>query len=452
MRDRLGLPALSGRRSLAAALVADSLGDGMFVPFAVVYFLKTTALPLPAIGLSLSAAGLLALPTIAVSGPLIDRFSSASAVVTGNLVSATAFTCYLTVAHAWQLVTFALLAAAGGRLFWTANLALVGDTVGAAERPRWFAFQRAAQSAGFGLGGLLGAVAVAAGTPASYRLLAVANAASFAVAAALVFGWSRRRASFLSGAAAQPGRPATAAKASRGGYRAALSDRPFLLLAATNFLFVLCMMALDILLTVYLVRDLHQPAWLSGVLFTANTAVVATGQTVVSRAMQPLPPARVLQLAAVTWAASFLLLWALGAAPQPAVIPVTFAAIAVFTAAEMIQGPTLNALVITAAPEPWRGRYLAVYQLSWALGRAAAPSLLTWLFALGTAWPWLTLSAICAAIVVTLSRFGRWIQPAALSQSRPAGNQRSMTIRDDPGPGPERRWLRRLRGNRPASS
>jgi hypothetical protein len=36
LRDRLGFPALAGRRSLAAAQVADSLGDGMFIPFGVV--------------------------------------------------------------------------------------------------------------------------------------------------------------------------------------------------------------------------------------------------------------------------------------------------------------------------------------------------------------------------------------------------------------------------------
>lgn len=41
------------------------------------------------------------------------------------------------------------------------------------------------------------------------------------------------------GVTAQLGRPATAVKASRGGYRAALSDKPFLLLAAT------CMLACD---------------------------------------------------------------------------------------------------------------------------------------------------------------------------------------------------------------
>lgn len=45
--------------------------------------------------------------------------------------------------------------------------------------------------------------------------------------------------------------------ASRGGYRAALSDRPFLMLTAMNFLFVLCMMALEVLLAVYLVRRGH---------------------------------------------------------------------------------------------------------------------------------------------------------------------------------------------------
>lgn len=228
---------------------------------------------------------------------------------------------------------FALFAAVGGRLFWTANLALAGDAFGAAERPRWFAFQRAARNAGFGMGGLLGALAVGVGSQTAYRLLAGANAASFVLAAVLVFGWSRRRgASSVGGAAARRERRARAAKASRGGYRATLRDRPFLLLAAANMLFVLRMMAFEVLLTVYLVRDLHQPAWLSGVVFTANTALVATSQTVVSRAVHAWLPARVLQLAAATWAASFLLLWALGAAPRPAVIAGTFIAAAAVVA------------------------------------------------------------------------------------------------------------------------
>jgi MFS family permease len=394
VRDRLGIPVLTGRWSLAAALVADSVGDGIFVPFSILYFLKTTTLRLPTIGLSLSIAGLLALPFVAVSGLLVDRFGSVRVTVAGNLLSALAFASYLAVTHAWQIIVFGLLAAGGSRLFWTANLALVGDAIAPGERARWFAFQRAARNLGFGLGGLLGAVAVAGGSHTGYRL---------------IVGWSCRRALPGSQSADRAHTREPAARAHLGGYRAALADRALLLLTGTNLLFVLCTLAPEVLLTVYLVHGLHRQAWLSGVLFAANTAIVAAGQTVVTRAMQPVTPHRVLQTTAITWAASFMLLAALGTMPAPLVIPGAFVGLATFTAAEMIQGPTLNALILATAPARERGRYLAIYQFSWALGRAAAPSMLSWLFVIGAAWPWLALSAACAAVVPTLARFGHSI-------------------------------------------
>ena len=401
LRDRLGFPALAGRRSLAAAQVADSLGDGMFIPFGVVYFLKTTSLPLHTVGLSLTVAGLLALPAVALSGTLIDRFSPAPMVITGNLVSAVAFACYLTVAHAWQLVTFALLAAAGARLFGAANLALVSDAADPAERLLWVAFLRMASNAGFGLGGLLGSAAVDTGTQTGYHLIAVFQAASCLLAGVLVFAWSRRRQAPRREVRADP--PAPAMTASRGGYRTAIADRRLVLLAATNFLFVLCVMALEVLVPVYLIRDLHQRAWLSGALFTINTAIVATGQTIAARAVQKRHPGRVLQAAAVIWGSSFLLMCALGAAPRSVAIPGAVLAVVLYTAAELIQNPTLTAQVIATAPGALRGRYLAVYQASWALGQAVAPGLLTWLLTLGRTWPWLALAAICAMIVLVLS-------------------------------------------------
>jgi MFS family permease len=390
--QRLGLPDLNGRHSLAAALFTDSLGDGLFVPFAVVYFLKTTALPLSVVGLGLSAASLLALPAAPVSGILIDRFGAAKVVVTGNLISAAAFTCYLFVGHLWQLILFAFLAAAGGRFFWTGNLALVGEAFRGAERSRWFAFQRAARNAGYGLGGLLAAAALGMGSGIGYRALALANALTFAIAALLVVRWARGEAPRI------VERPPAGKHG--GSFRAPLTDGPFLLLAAMNVLFVLCMMVLDVLLTLYLVRVLHQPVWLSGLLFAANTVAVAVCQTVVWSRFAHRRPVRVLQLSAAVWGLSFLLLWAV---PPALAIPGVFLAVAVYTAAELIQGPVFNGLVVAAAPENLRGRYMAVYQLSWALGQAAAPALFGALYTANHALPWVTLAAGCAVCCLVLS-------------------------------------------------
>jgi MFS family permease len=430
-RDRLGLPQLSGHRPLAAALLVDSLGDGLFVPFAIVYFLHTTHLPLQTIGLGLSAAGFLALPSVLLAGLLIDRVPASAVVVAANLTSGIAFGCYLVVAHAWQLVLFALLASVGGRIYWTAYLALTSDAFDGNDRSRWFAFQRAVRNAGFGIGGVLGAVAVSAGSEAAYHAVAALNAASYLAAAALVLRWSRRPGATsprrttahqrpipavrVRPRAARPfatARPFASARLSpagargRRGYRSALTDVPFMLLAATNLLFVLCSLVLDVLLAVFLVRDLHEPLWLCGVLFGVNTLLVVLGQTTLSAAVSRLRPARVLQLSAAVWAVSFLLLWLLGSVPRAAVIPGLFVAIVIFTTAEMIQGPALNDLVVTAAPPALLGRYLGAFQLSWALGRAAAPALFSWLLGAGADLPWAALAVACTVWILVLGRLG----------------------------------------------
>jgi MFS family permease len=421
--SKLGLPDLTGRYSLAGALFTDSLGDGLFVPFAIVYFLKTTALPLAVIGLGLTAASLVALPAAPLSGILIDRFGSSAIVITGNVISAAAFTGYLFVGHLWQLMVFAFLAAAGGRLFWTANLSLVGEAFEGPERSRWFAFQRAARNGGYGLGGLLAAAALGLGSGVGYRALALANALSFALAALLVIRW-RRKAQGTRG----PQGPQGARRARRGfggkerppksggvlggrppgKYRVPLTDGPFLLLAVLNTLFVLCMVVLDVLLTVYLVRVLHQPPWLSGLCFAANTVGVAVAQTAVWVRFAHWRPVRVLQLSAAIWGLSFLILWAV---PPSLAIPGVLLAIAVYTAAELIQGPVLNGLVVAAAPEYLRGRYMAIYQLSWALGQAVAPALFGFLFTQNHALPWVVLAGGCAACCLVLStRLGTLIK------------------------------------------
>ncbi|HEX6520598.1 MAG TPA: MFS transporter [Streptosporangiaceae bacterium] len=401
-RDRLGLPELTGHYPLAGALFTDSLGDGLFEPFAVVYFLHTTGLSLPVVGFGLSAAILLALPAALIGGALIDRLTPARVVIIGNLISAAAFAGYLAVGSLWELVFFAFFAAAGGRFFWTANLALVGEAFEGPDRARWFAFQRAARNAGYGLGGLLAAAALGSGSGIGYRALALANAASFVLAAALVTRWSRR---------SRTGpRPAPAGDTARGGYRAALTDGPFMLLTVMNVLFVLCMMVLDVLLALYLVRVLHQAVWLSGLLFAANTVAVAACQTAVWGLFARRRPVRVLQLTAAVWGVSFLLMWLIAALPAGFAIPGVFIAVAVYTVAELIQGPVFNGLVVAAAPEQARGRYMAVYQLSWALARAAAPGLFGWLFTTNHALPWITLAVGCAACVLVLAtRVGRAI-------------------------------------------
>jgi hypothetical protein len=111
------------------------------------------------------------------------------------------------------------------------------------------------------------------------------NAVSYLAAAALVYLWSRQHGTQGLGTDQRSERKVADQSAAARGYAAPLRDRPFLLIVATNLLFVLCAMVLDVLVAVYVIRALHLPVWLSGVLFALNTAVVALGQTTTSRAV-----------------------------------------------------------------------------------------------------------------------------------------------------------------------
>jgi MFS family permease len=375
-------------------MAADSVGTGLFVPFAIVYFLHTTALPLTLIAAGLTTAYLIALPTPVAAGPLLDRLGPRRVVAAGNLLSAVAFTGYLFVGSLWQLIMAAFVASVGQATFWTATRALVAVIARPAQRRSWFAMQTTIRNAGYGLGGILGAAAVSAGSRWAYLLLAAANAASYLLAAALVLRWKpaaerdprpRRR-------DAQPARR----EIEHGSYRRLLRNRALVLVTGMNLAFVLCGSGLTVLLAVYVTTVLGLPAWLAGALFTVNTVLVVVLQTVTTRRIRGYRQERVLQAAAGCWIAAFLLFWALTVTPRPLLAAVLLAAIVVFTVAGMLQGPTISALVVDLAPANAPGRHLAAFQLSWSLGQAVAPLSLIWLLSRGAQWPWIALMAACA--------------------------------------------------------
>jgi MFS family permease len=379
-----------GHGALLTALVVDGVGSGLFLPFAVLYFLHTTTIPLAAVGAALTAGSLLAVPVPLLVGPLIDRFGPRALTIAGNLLSAAAFAAYLVVGSSWQLAAAALVAAVGRITSSTALVCLIRVVAEPGERPRWFAVQTVARNAGYGLGGIAGAVAVSAGGPWAYPLLAAVNAASYLIVAAVV-GW--RRFDTSAAALAEPDRGPAGKPA---GYLDVLRDRRLLVLVGVNLLLVVCMSVLSVLVTVYLVDVLGRPAWVGGALFTLNTVLVVLGQTSVTRRVDRFRKPRIVQGAAAAWALAFACLWLLNAAPGWIVLPGATLAVCACTLAEMLYAPTINALAVDSAPRSGPGRYVAVYQLSWGLGTAVAPGLLIWLLARGGQWPWPVLLVLCA--------------------------------------------------------
>lgn len=426
LRERLGLPAVSGRRCLLAAAIIDSLGTGLFVPFAVVYFLNTTRLSLTTVGLGLSAASALALLSVPLLGSVVDRFGAVPVILLSNLVQLAGFVAYLWVTDLWQLIVFALVVSVGQSMFWTANGAMVDLAADPGDRPRWFSMMRALRNGGLAMGGALASAAVAFGGRNGYHALALVNAVSFLAAGLLIAAWARtskpRRAARQ--ARTQQARTQQAPTATgQPGYRAVLADRAFLLLTAINFVFVLCTFVITVLLSVYLTRSLHRPAWLAGLLFTLSAILVVGVQTLVTRRTERHRATRMLQLAGALWAFSFVLMWAAAAVPAPVAITGLIIAIVCYTGAETVCLPTVSVLALALAPPQRQGRYFAVQQLAWSGARVVAPAAFTWLLGRGEQWPWVALILACAVTSLALVKL-RHMLPADLdlpSHPRPAG-------------------------------
>ncbi|MEV6979396.1 MFS transporter [Kitasatospora sp. NPDC093806] len=426
LRERLGLPDTAGQGRLVGAHLVDSLGTGLVLAFVLVYFARTTSLGLGEIGAAVSAARLLALPAALVAGPLIDRHGARAVAAGANLLSALAYAAFPAAHQGWQVVAVCLLSQLGHVGYWTASTGLVVLAAPQGGRTRWFALVSTLRNTGMGLGGALGAVLMAGGGTGALRLLVTANAASYLLAALLLATW--RPPTAAPAPAPAPQAPdAQAARTRAGGYREVLRDRRYLLLVAVNLSFVFASMVLGMLLAVYLTAGLHRDASVAGVLLVLNGVQVVLTQNVVARRLEGRAPARVAAAGALLNALAFGVFALLAAVPGWAVLPGLGLAMLVYNLAETVATPCREELSVSLADPARRGRYLAVYQLSWNVGQAVAPGLLTLLLGWGPAWPWLFLLGASVAAVPGLLRLERGA--AARDARRPALPRKAAAAR-----------------------
>jgi len=413
---------IAGRVGLITAMMIDSLGTGLFLPFTILYFIRATKLSTASIGLSLTIAALLVLPVPMAVGVAVDRLGSRLVVILGNFVSAVGFASYIIVGNQLELVGAAVLAGAGQAMFWTAIRSLIAEITTAGERRTWFAFQVSIRNAGYALGALAATFAVGLSVPGVFRSLPALDAASFALAGVLVFRWQPPSLEFVKDQnnttdlqpltpPVPPTPPAT--------YRSALADSALLTLSAINLAFVLCVLSVSLIMSVYVVKTLHQAPWVVGQLFALNTILVVVVQTPLTLRTRTVPAGKIVRAAAAVWAVSFALLWTASIIPGKYRIAILIVDIIIFTIGEMLFSPTLNALAIEISPERGSSRHMSVFQLSWNVGSAVAPAILTQLLTAGPEWLWSTLVILCILMGATISMVVPQASPPASNHRKP---------------------------------
>ncbi|MBE3011294.1 MFS transporter [Microbispora sp. NEAU-D428] len=396
-----------------AGMVVDATGSGMYLPLSLLFFHHVTGLPIERVGVIMTAAALFSLVGNPIAGVLVDRFGARAVVVGGYLVRAVGFAAYPLVDSPLTMFLAVALVALGDGSYPPSIQSFVAAIARGADRDRLLAAQRSLRNAGLGAGGLIAGAALGLGSDAAYRVIVLVSAAAFAGAALILrtipVPGGAVPGGAVPGGAGPGGRAGTAPRTTRdrrsGGYRLVLRDRTFLALTLQNVPTAFGYMVLSVALPVYVTQELDVPASLVGVLYAVNTVGIALLQIPVTRRLIRYRRTRTVAAGAATFAASFAAFALLSGVPaRPVALAGVFAATALFTLGEMLHGAPLSALVSSAAPEETRGRYMAVYQFSWAIPITLAPAVLTALLSLSPVSMWLLLAGGVACSALTMLR------------------------------------------------
>ena len=398
MLQRLGFPDIGPHRRFVSALGIDALGSGIWMPLSMLYFLHQTTLSLVQLGLAMTIANTAAFAVVPFLGVLVDRVGPKLVMQAGNAGAAAAFLLY-PFAHSLVTVTVLVFCATATRqAFWSALGPMVTGITQPGERELWFGFLQAMRNAGYGVGGVLSAVALTVGTGAAFQVVVVTNAASYLVAFVLMLGVTGGGRPVLVGARREPARDA---------WWVAFADPGYRVLMAVIFCYAMATMTLNVSMPVYFVDTLGLPGWLPGTVFVINTVMIGVGQGLVVRAMTGRTRRRVLHAAVGFTVASYVMFYLAHALTTTTAVVVVLLAAAVYTLGEMSTGPVVSALSAETPPPDQRGRYMAATQLAWSASAAASPLFYSALLDQGPLPAWggpVVVCAVWAVLVEVLAR------------------------------------------------
>jgi MFS family permease len=380
--------------------LTNSFGNGLALPFLVIYLHDVRGFSLGTAGLivAISSAGQVAAGVFA--GPLIDRFGAKRVLGTGLVFQAVGYGLLPLVRSPWQAFVLVAIEGAGSAGFWPSQSTLISRLTPAARRHAAFAQQRVTMNLGIGLGGLAAGSIARIQDPTTFTVLFVLDALTFLAYVGVL--------AFIH----DPGVDPSEVGDTPSSYRAVLRHKTFLGLWTLNFLFVFAGYSLFNLLPVFA----HDESGLSerqiGAIFFVNTAVIVLAQLPLSRWIEGRRRMRALALMPALWAVAWLLVDAAGFwLTAGAAFAVIALGAVILGIGECFHGPAHQALVSDIGPANLRGRYFAVHSLSWGLAGTLGPAVGGFILAAAPFALWPLASAVCLVAALGVLGIERFIPP-----------------------------------------
>jgi predicted MFS family arabinose efflux permease len=348
---------------IQAGGVANSLGNGIVFPFAVIYLHNVRGISFAQAGFALAVGGAAALAAGLVAGTLVDRLGGRNTVVLGLLLQLVAFTLFPLIRQPWHADVLFALDGIGTACFWPGQSTLLSRLTPPEDRHAAYALQRVSMNLGVGLGGVVGGLIATTSDPGSFTRMFLFDAATFLVFAAVL--------AFVP----EPRLAEPEEHEEPGSYRVVLRDRNLLALTGLNVLFVAVGYEVFALLPPFAKNYAGVSERWVGFIWLANTLLIVLIQLPISKALEGRRRMAALALMSLLWAGAALIVLAGGELLNGTSAALVFmTATMVFAVGETLQGPTQAPLVADLAPDRLRGRYFALSAMSWSAGSILGPA------------------------------------------------------------------------------
>ena len=387
---------------LEAGGVANSLGNGIVLPFLIIYLNEVRHFGLGTSGVIVATIGGVALAAGPLSGRLIDRIGPRATLCWSLGLLAVGYGGFPFVRQPWQAFVLAAIAGAGNGGFAPSHSSLLATLTSREQRNAAYALQRATDNLGFGVGALVGGLIATTQVPESFTLLFLLDAMTFLAFIALLM--------FVPAA-----RAAQSAAHAAGRYTAVLRDRVFLwLLLVIATLVAAAYAQVATVLPPFANQHANVSEAGIGVIFFVNTVVIVLAQLPLAKAIEGRRRMTVLALSAAIFSVTSVAIVAVGYwLTSSAAVVALCGVIVVFSAAECLHGAVQNPLIADLAPDHLLGRYMALRTISWQVGFMAGPAIGSFLLARSAAGLWLGAAAACGAASLGSLALGRRIPAAA---------------------------------------
>lgn len=343
---------------VVAVSFIDRIGGTLLFPFFALYITQKFNVGMTQAGILLGMSSLFGLIGSTVGGALTDKFGRKQLILFGLVFSALSTLTFGLVNDLNALYPLMVVVGLLSSVAHPAHDAMIADILPENKRQEGFGILRVVGNLSWIIGPTIGGFVA----NINFFYLFVIDAVISCVVAAIIFRAIPET---------KPEAHAHAASESLWqtviGYRVVLKDFAFMAFMVAGMLMLVVYQQMYSSLSVYL-RDNHgvSPSGY-GFLMTTSAITVVLFQFWVSRLIKRRPPFLMMAFGTVFYMIGFALFGVVTAY-------VLFALnIVIITIGEMIVVPTSQAIATNFAPETMRGRYMAIFGLSWAIPSTIGP-------------------------------------------------------------------------------